>query len=70
MSSSPTPTRAVLDISDMVNVVRSLNNAVFMAAGSLSDRDQMNAIQSVVDEIENKLLIIRARLEEVREVLA
>lgn len=73
MASSPAPTLApgkILDIEDMIGVIQHLNEAIFMAAGSLSNRAEMSAIQTVADEIENKLLITLDRLQEVREELA
>jgi hypothetical protein len=60
----------ISDVEDILASVRFLNEAVFMAAGSIGDRDQMNAIQAVNDEIENKLLVARDRLDEIREDLA
>ncbi|XKM41247.1 hypothetical protein A4U53_010895 [Rhizobium ruizarguesonis] len=60
----------ISDVEDILASVRFLNEAVFMAAASIGDRDQMNAIQAVNDEIENKLLIARDRLDEIREEFA
>jgi hypothetical protein len=68
---APSPIcRKILDVENMVNTVRNLNEAVLMAAGSLNDRQHVNGIQSVVDEINNKLLAIGDRLEEVRGSMA
>lgn len=57
------------DIVDLLATVRSLNEAVFMASGYITDGDQKDAIQAVADEINNKLLVVRDRLYEVREDL-
>lgn len=70
MIAPPRINHKISDVEDILASVRFLNEAVFMAAGSIGDRDQMNAIQAVNDEIENKLLIVRDRLDEIREELA
>lgn len=57
------------DIEDILANVRHLGEAVFMAARSIGDMDQCNAIQAVCDEINNKLLIVRDRMDEIREEL-
>lgn len=56
------------DIVDMLATVRYLNEAVFMAAADTSlTNDATNAIQSVVGEINSKLLAVGDRLEEVAD---
>jgi hypothetical protein len=60
----------LMDIEDMAHSARLLNEAIFMAASGIGDRDQMGAIQSVSEEINNKLMIVRDRLEEIRGELA
>lgn len=51
--------------------VRYLNEAIFMAAEHPTvTSDATNALQSISEEIENKLLIIGDRLDEIREALA
>jgi diacylglycerol kinase family enzyme len=55
----------IIDIADIVNNVRALNHAVLMAAsGDGVSREAADAIQSVCDEINNKLLVARDRIEE------
>ena len=60
----------LIDIQDMACSARLLNEAIFMAASGIGDRDHMGAIQSVSEEINNKLLIVRERIDEIREELA
>ena len=59
-----------LDVQHLLATARYLNEAIFMASGNLGDRDQTNAIQAVSDELNNKLLIIGDRLDEIREGMA
>jgi len=61
--------RKIGDVEDILCSVRFLNEAVFLAASGLGAAEHMNAIQAVSDEIENKLLIVGDRLEEIREEL-
>jgi hypothetical protein len=68
-----TPSRTVhkiLDIENILSAARNLNDAMFLAAAGLVDINNTNALQAIADEINNKLLIIGDRLEEVREELA
>jgi hypothetical protein len=58
--------RKISDVEDIIATARYLNEAIFMAVASLGDRDQVNAIQALADEINNKLLVARDRLDEVR----
>ena len=62
--------RKVLDVENILNTARNLNDAMFLAAAGLASRDDTNALQAIADEINNKLLIIGDRLEEIREALA
>lgn len=56
------------DIIDLLATVGYLNEAVFMAASnSRLTRDATNAIQTVVGEINSKLLAVGDRLEEVAD---
>lgn len=59
----------ILEAEDLMHSARLLNEAVFMAAGSINDRDQIGAIQSVADLIDDKLIAARDLLDEVREAL-
>jgi len=68
-----TPTQTahkIRDVADLLATTRYLNEAVFMAAsdGSLTT-DATNALQALSGEIDNKLLIVRDRLEEILEGL-
>lgn len=60
--------RRLGDAQEMLETILHLNEAVFMAAGS-SDltKHATNAIQAVSNEIENKILILKDRIEEIRE---
>jgi hypothetical protein len=69
MTSPSLVSRKISDVEDILSSVRFLNEAVFLAASGLGTTEHMNAIQAVCDEIENKLLIVGDRLEEVREEL-
>jgi hypothetical protein len=61
--------RKISDVEDLLLAVRCLNDAVFMAATGIGDRHNCDAIQAVADEINSKLLVVRDRLEEIREEL-
>lgn len=69
--SAPSPfTRQLLDIANMITVVKNLNNAVFMACLDVGDMDKTNALQSVIDEINTRLEMLDERVDELREELA
>ena len=70
MSTPSLTSRKLLDITDMVNTVKYLNNALFMAAGDVGDMNKTNSLQSVCDEIESRIGVIVDRIEELREELA
>lgn len=55
--------RDILDIVDTLNVTVHLNEAVFLAASGLSDRQHTNAIQAIVDLIDEKLRVASECLE-------
>jgi diacylglycerol kinase family enzyme len=58
----------IIDIADILSNVRALNHAVLMAAsGDGVSREAADAIQSVCDEINNKLLVVRDRVEDMVE---
>ncbi len=63
-----TTTTQIRDVADLLTTVRYLNEAVFMAAadGSLTT-NATNALQALSQEIENKLLFIGERLDEILE---
>ncbi|ASP55474.1 hypothetical protein LOF18_19705 [Sinorhizobium meliloti] len=56
-----------MDVADILATVRYLNEALYMAAGGLMNAEATNALQAVASEIEDKLLDVRDRLDEVRE---
>lgn len=59
--------RKLLEIANMVSVVKNLNNALFMACVDIGDMEKTNALHSVIDEINNRIEILSDRLDEVRE---
>lgn len=62
--------RRLLEVDDVLSLVRYLGEAVWMAAADLQDSDKTNAIQSVLDMQAEKLLIVRDQLDEIRGELA
>jgi hypothetical protein len=72
MSGRSLQANRINDVIDMMATVKHLNEALFLAAGSMVNTapDTCNALQSVINEVENKLHIITDRLDEVREDLA
>lgn len=70
MSAPSVAQRKLLDIANMVSVVKNLNNALFMACADLADMEQTNALHSVIDEINNRIEILGDRIDELREELA
>jgi hypothetical protein len=70
MSAPSLAQRQLLDIANMVSVVKNLNNALFMACADLDNMEQINALHSVIDEINNRIGILGDRVDEVREQLA
>lgn len=70
MSSPSLAKRKLLDIANMVSVVKNLNNALFLACAGLDDMEKTNALHSVIDEINNRIEILGERIDEVREELA
>lgn len=69
MSTPSLASRKLSDITDMIHTVKHLNNALFMAAGDVDDMTRTNALQSVCDEVENRIGIIVDRIEELQEEL-
>ena len=57
------------DAQDILATVRYLNEALYMAAGGLMNAEATNALQAVASEIEDKLLDVRDRLDDIREEL-
>jgi hypothetical protein len=70
MSAPSLAQRQLLDIANMVSVVKNLNNALFMACADLGNMEQINALHSVIDEINNRIGILGDCVDEVREALA
>lgn len=63
-----TTTTQIRDVADLLTTVRYLNEAVFMAASDCSlTTNATNALQALSQEIENKLLFIGERLDEILE---
>ena len=60
----------ILQIEEELETARNWNEALFMAAGSIDGREQMNAVQSVADAVSKKLALISERLDELRGDLA
>ncbi len=54
MNSRPEPC-TLLATADLLTSAKSLLNALFMAAGSLGDRDEADAFQQVIDVASNRL---------------
>ncbi|CDM56314.1 MULTISPECIES: hypothetical protein [Rhizobium] len=69
MTSPSLVSRKISDVEDILSSVRFLNEAVFLAACGIGTIEYTNAIQAVCDEIENKLLVVGERLDEIREEL-
>ncbi|MBB3385519.1 MULTISPECIES: hypothetical protein [unclassified Rhizobium] len=57
----------VLDAQNLLSEIKHLNEAVFMAAHGLGQRDHMNAITTVADIIEKKLAEVEGILDAARE---
>ncbi|MDX0581959.1 hypothetical protein GOD01_03385 [Sinorhizobium medicae] len=57
------------DLSDILATCRYFNEVLHMASGSLMNIDATNALQAVSSEIEERLLTVRDRLDEIREEL-
>ncbi len=70
MSTPSKPSRKILDIANSISVVKNLNNALFMACLDVDDMDKTNALQSVIDEINNRLIALGDQVDELREELA
>lgn len=66
--SKPLSTK-ISDIEDKLAGVRSLNEAIFMAAAGIGDRHHTDAIQTVADIIEKRLIELSDDLEAIREEL-
>ncbi|WP_139015592.1 hypothetical protein [Ensifer aridi] len=66
---SPSLHTRIGDVEDILATVRYLNEALYMAAGGLMNAEATNALQAVASEIEDKLLDVRDRLDDVREEL-
>ncbi|MGE7367880.1 hypothetical protein ACQKKX_02265 [Neorhizobium sp. NPDC001467] len=60
----------VMDVRDLLAAAINLNEALFLAQAGIGNLGHTNALQSVSDELNNKLLIISDRLEKIQEALA
>lgn len=65
MSSRSEP-RTLLATADLLTSARSLLNALFMAAGSLGDREEADAFQQVIDVASNRLSDALTIVEDLR----
>ncbi|MBP2611396.1 hypothetical protein [Agrobacterium pusense] len=70
MSSTVNTKHKLLEIADMINTAKNLNRALFMACGDVKDRFAVNALQTLSDEIDERIEIIRDRVEELGEDFA
>lgn len=61
----------ISDVEDMILSIRNLNEVLFMAAGHPNViGEATGALQAVCDEINNKLLVVADKIEEIRGELA
>ncbi|MDE3796624.1 hypothetical protein I7G59_04685 [Sinorhizobium meliloti] len=65
----PSLSTRISDVEDILATVRNLNEILFMAAHGLMMNDATNAFQALASEIDDKLLVVRDRLDEIREEL-
>lgn len=70
MSTQSLTCTQLLDIANMIDMVKNMNNCLFMACADIGDMGKTNALHSVIDEIDNRIGIISDRLDDVREGLA
>ena len=63
------PANSIIEAEDVISEARHLNSAIWMAAAGLGDPDHRNAIQSVADIIEKRLIKARDMLDAVRELI-
>ena len=72
MSTVSLQSRRLSDARDMLTAVKNLNEAIFMAAGSLLQTNPhwCNALQSVSDEVDSKLHAVTDLLDEIQKELA
>lgn len=70
MSAPSLAKRQLTDISDMIYMVKHMNMALHMACLDIGDMEKTNALQSVSDEIENRIEIILDHIKDLRGELA
>lgn len=56
----------ILDAQNILTEIKNLNEAIYMAAHGLGDRNHMNAITMVANIIDQKLLAVEAMLDDAR----
>ncbi|MBB3610957.1 hypothetical protein [Rhizobium sp. BK602] len=66
LDESRDPTLLVLDAQNLLSEIKHLNEAIFLAAHGLGVRHHMNAITTVADIIEDKLLKVEEILDAAR----
>ncbi|KAA3500280.1 hypothetical protein DXM26_20670 [Agrobacterium tumefaciens] len=59
----------LLDIVNMIDMVKNMNMALHMATADIGNMEKTNALQSVTDEIENRISIILDHIEDLRGIL-
>ncbi|NTE46855.1 hypothetical protein [Agrobacterium pusense] len=58
------------EIAEMIITAKNLNRALFMACGDVKEKYAVDALQALSDEIDERIELIRDRVDEVREELA
>lgn len=53
----------------MIDMVKNMNMALHMATADIGNMEKTNALQSVTDEIENRICIILDHIEDLRGIL-
>ncbi|WP_037461318.1 hypothetical protein [Sinorhizobium fredii] len=59
----------LLVVDDRLGDIASLNDAIFLAAGSIEERRHCNALQALSMQINKDIASLRDRIEDLRELL-
>ena len=70
MSAERSTKLKIIDAQDLLSEVKNLTEAVYMAAASIGDRDQMSAIQAVLHVAQQRLADADTILEDLKEMAA
>ncbi|WP_333900449.1 hypothetical protein [Agrobacterium pusense] len=70
MSTTISAKHKLHEIADMIITAKNLNRALFMACGDVKEKYAVDALQALSDEIDERIELIRDRVDEVREELA